>query len=314
MKEPHISHKFIRTTCKVMFATASLGQSGYFRSLGVSQALGLVDFTPPLDERMWGCIRSEQPREKIKGVLSTTLSGFLRATRRDRSPPFGQSSRRSELFKVPAKDCKSRFVCSECQKRHHKTIHDTERVRDQEEYGDLGHMRKIKVDGPGVAFYTPHHGVYRPENSTTKLRTVFNASSPSTSGKSLNSIQFNGGLVREDLFFIMVRFRKHKQCRFKIISGPDSRRSTGLLAPKFIARKPDQLIRALLSPNGPLGARPKHPIVTSGIPGFRGIQFEDHCCYLNQHAVGRRMDQQRRIPQHLRPGPFSRKEDSAPGR
>ncbi|GFT98882.1 integrase catalytic domain-containing protein [Trichonephila clavipes] len=70
-------------------------------------------------------------------------------------------------------------------------------------------MREIKADGSGVTFYMPHHGVYRPEKSTTKLRTVFNASSPSTSGKSLNSIQFNGGLVQEDLFFIMVRFRKH---------------------------------------------------------------------------------------------------------
>ncbi|GFS64181.1 integrase catalytic domain-containing protein [Trichonephila clavipes] len=71
-------------------------------------------------------------------------------------------------------------------------------------------MREIKVDGFGVSFYMPHHGVYRPEKSTTKMRTVFNASSPSTSGKSLNSIQFNGGLVQEDLFSIMVRFRKHK--------------------------------------------------------------------------------------------------------
>ncbi|GFU85142.1 integrase catalytic domain-containing protein [Trichonephila clavipes] len=56
---------------------------------------------------------------------------------------------------------------------------------------------------------TPHD-VYRSEKSTTKLRTVFNASSPSTSGNSLNSIQFNGGLVQGDLFSIMVRFRKHK--------------------------------------------------------------------------------------------------------
>ncbi|GFY08248.1 integrase catalytic domain-containing protein [Trichonephila clavipes] len=31
-----------------------------------------------------------------------------------------------------AKDCKSRFVCSECQKRHHKTIHYTERAENQE--------------------------------------------------------------------------------------------------------------------------------------------------------------------------------------
>ncbi|GFT23976.1 integrase catalytic domain-containing protein [Trichonephila clavipes] len=79
-----------------------------------------------------------------------------------------------------------------------------------QEYEDLGHKREIKADGSGVSFYMPHHGIYRPEKSTTKLRTVFNASSPSTSGKSLNSIQFNGGLVQEDLFSIMVRFRKHK--------------------------------------------------------------------------------------------------------
>ncbi|GFX48811.1 uncharacterized protein TNCV_901931 [Trichonephila clavipes] len=71
-------------------------------------------------------------------------------------------------------------------------------------------MREIKEDGSGVAFYMPHHVVYRPEKSTTKLRAAFNASSPSTSEESLNSIQFNGGLVQEDLFSIMVRFRKHK--------------------------------------------------------------------------------------------------------
>ncbi|GFT43606.1 uncharacterized protein TNCV_3362401 [Trichonephila clavipes] len=62
---------------------------------------------------------------------------------------------------------------------------------DGKEYEDLAHMREIKADGSGVSFYMPHHGVYRPEKSTTKLRTVFNASSPSTREKSLNSIQFN---------------------------------------------------------------------------------------------------------------------------
>ncbi|GFV98096.1 DUF1758 domain-containing protein [Trichonephila clavipes] len=78
-----------------------------------------------------------------------------------------------------------------------------------QEYEDLGHMREIKADGSGVSFYMPHHGVYHPEKSTTKLRAVFNALSPSTSGKSLNSIQFNGGLV-QDLFSSMIRYRKLK--------------------------------------------------------------------------------------------------------
>ncbi|GFS85646.1 integrase catalytic domain-containing protein [Trichonephila clavipes] len=79
-----------------------------------------------------------------------------------------------------------------------------------QEYEDLGHMKEIQADGSGVSFYMPHHGAYHTEKSTTKLKTVFNASSLSTSGKSLNSIQFNGGLIQEDLFSIMIRFRKHK--------------------------------------------------------------------------------------------------------
>ncbi|GFV77374.1 transposable element Tc1 transposase [Trichonephila clavipes] len=67
-------------------------------------------------------------------------------------------------------------------------------------------MREIKEDGFGVKSYIPHHDVYRREKSATKLRTVFTASSPSTSGKSLNSIPFKGGLIQEDFFSIMVRF------------------------------------------------------------------------------------------------------------
>ncbi|GFX09030.1 integrase catalytic domain-containing protein [Trichonephila clavipes] len=72
---------------------------------------------------------------------------------------------------------------TECQKRHHKRRQYTERAQNQEKYENLGHMREIKADGSGVAFYKPHHGVYRPQKSTTKLRTVFNASSPSMSEK-----------------------------------------------------------------------------------------------------------------------------------
>ncbi|GFX69049.1 integrase catalytic domain-containing protein [Trichonephila clavipes] len=49
--------------------------------------------------------------------------------------------------------------------------------------------------------FTCHTMVFiAPKKSTTKMRTVFNASSPSTSGKSLNSIQFNGGLVKKTSF------------------------------------------------------------------------------------------------------------------
>ncbi|GFX91157.1 uncharacterized protein TNCV_1245721 [Trichonephila clavipes] len=83
------------------------------------------------------------------------------------------------------------------------------------EYDQLGHMKEVVAehDNSEVAYYMPHHGVLRPEKSTTKLRVVFNATNPTSNGLSLNSIQYNGGLVQNDLFTIMIEFREHP-CAF----------------------------------------------------------------------------------------------------
>ncbi|GFW66703.1 DUF1758 domain-containing protein [Trichonephila clavipes] len=64
-------------------------------------------------------------------------------------------------------------------------------------------------DNSEIAYYMPHHGILRPEKSTTKLRVVFNATNTTSNGLSLNSIQYNGGLVQNDLFTIMIKFREH---------------------------------------------------------------------------------------------------------
>ncbi|GBN79265.1 hypothetical protein AVEN_87624-1 [Araneus ventricosus] len=80
-----------------------------------------------------------------------------------------------------------------------------------QEYLDLNHMEKVndvKSASP-LCYYLPHHGVFRPEKTTTKLHVVFNASSTTTSGSSLNDHLLKG-LVKEDIFEIMTRFRKHK--------------------------------------------------------------------------------------------------------
>ncbi|XP_055944365.1 uncharacterized protein LOC129975327 [Argiope bruennichi] len=79
------------------------------------------------------------------------------------------------------------------------------------EYEELGHMSEIQDESvePEVTYYMPHHGIYRPQKTTTKLRTVFNASTLTSSGKSVNSIQYNGGVIQDDLFTLLIRFRKH---------------------------------------------------------------------------------------------------------
>lgn len=79
------------------------------------------------------------------------------------------------------------------------------------EYKDLGHMQEVKeTEEPKIAYYIPHLGVFRPEKNSTKMRVVFNASQPTTTGESLNSIQLNGGVIQDELFSIILRFRMHR--------------------------------------------------------------------------------------------------------
>ncbi|GFS50519.1 integrase catalytic domain-containing protein [Trichonephila clavipes] len=57
------------------------------------------------------------------------------------------------------------------------------------EYEELGHLeRVVESSEPPTHYYIHHHGVLRPEKLTTKLRIVFNGSSPTTTGISLNDI------------------------------------------------------------------------------------------------------------------------------
>ncbi|XP_015596422.1 uncharacterized protein LOC107268298 [Cephus cinctus] len=79
------------------------------------------------------------------------------------------------------------------------------------EYLKLGHMRELGNDSPSwdirPHFYLPHHCVIKETTTTTRLRVVFDASSKTTSGISLNDSMFVGFVLQEDLFSILLRFR-----------------------------------------------------------------------------------------------------------
>ncbi|GFY04580.1 uncharacterized protein TNCV_4416641 [Trichonephila clavipes] len=78
------------------------------------------------------------------------------------------------------------------------------------DYERLGHMKEVTNETePEITYYATHHGIYRPEKSTTKLRVVFNCSSLTDNGISLNDIQNNGGVIQEDLYAQMLRFRTY---------------------------------------------------------------------------------------------------------
>jgi len=56
----------------------------------------------------------------------------------------------------------------------------------------------------------PHHCIIKESSTTAKLRVVFNASSKTTSGISLNDALMAGPVLQQDLLSILLRFRKFR--------------------------------------------------------------------------------------------------------
>ncbi|KYN38944.1 hypothetical protein ALC56_06679 [Trachymyrmex septentrionalis] len=61
-----------------------------------------------------------------------------------------------------------------------------------------------------TSIYLPHHAVLKPDSITTKLRVVFDASCPTSSGVSLNNIFRSGPTIQQNLFSVTMRFRQHR--------------------------------------------------------------------------------------------------------
>jgi hypothetical protein len=70
-------------------------------------------------------------------------------------------------------------------------------------------MNLCNANHSGVTYYIPHHGVLKEDSLTTKLRVVFDASAPTTSGYSFNDLQRVGPTLQNDIFLILLRFRKY---------------------------------------------------------------------------------------------------------
>lgn len=59
-------------------------------------------------------------------------------------------------------------------------------------------------------YHVPHHAVIREESTTTKQRTVYDASAKSSNGASLNDRLLNGPTIQPELFDTFIRWRTHK--------------------------------------------------------------------------------------------------------
>lgn len=80
------------------------------------------------------------------------------------------------------------------------------------EYETLGHMARVAMpdtDSSPVC-YLPHHGILRPASSTIKLRVVFNGSSRTSNGVSLNDILHTGTKLQRDIADVLLWTRTHR--------------------------------------------------------------------------------------------------------
>lgn len=85
-----------------------------------------------------------------------------------------------------------------------------------QEYIDFDHMRQVTPNNHSPNFNLPHHAVFKPDSTTTKVRVVFNASSKSTNGVSLNDTLYPGPVLQSDLTLQMLKWRF-----FKIVFNAD---------------------------------------------------------------------------------------------
>lgn len=78
------------------------------------------------------------------------------------------------------------------------------------EYTSLGHMIPANDRNKTLQCYLPHHCVTREQSTTTKLRVVFDASSKTSSGQSLNDVMFRGPNLQRDLQSLIIRWRQYQ--------------------------------------------------------------------------------------------------------
>ena len=86
------------------------------------------------------------------------------------------------------------------------------------EYQDLEHMAKVDIT-PSLcssrsSFFLPYHGVWKQSSTTTKLRTVFNGSSRTMVGRSLNDLQHAGSNLLPNIVDLVCRWRSYRYVFF----------------------------------------------------------------------------------------------------
>lgn len=89
----------------------------------------------------------------------------------------------------------------------------TEYTKVMQEYIELNHMEEVPEEELGKpSVYLPHHAVVKDTSETTKVRTVFNASSMGSNNVSINDELLVGPQLQEDMRSLVMRWRLKRVC------------------------------------------------------------------------------------------------------
>ncbi|XP_012539786.1 uncharacterized protein LOC105838606 [Monomorium pharaonis] len=102
-------------------------------------------------------------------------------------------------------ECENHFLSTHSRNAHGRYIVKLPFKRSPEH---LGESLPESQPEPQPVYYLPHYGVMRKHSLTTKLRVVFNGSSRTTSGVSLNDLLHTGATLQANLFDVLVWFRQ----------------------------------------------------------------------------------------------------------
>lgn len=199
---------------KTQFGWVAAGRIGSRKRITKSSSnFCTVDTVNKSLEKFWAL--EDSFNSKCFTKEETTCENHFKST-------FGRSSDGRFIVQLPFKEdpisrlgdskeqALNRFYSLEKRLRSQHVLRE-QYTKFMEDYLALGHMRQVVTQGDsGSAFYLPHHAVLKEGSLTTRLRVVFDASAKGSNGTSLNDVLMVGPTLQEDIFSILLRFRKHK--------------------------------------------------------------------------------------------------------
>ncbi|XP_048519333.1 uncharacterized protein LOC109534907 [Dendroctonus ponderosae] len=196
---------------KTRFGWVVSGPVGYHQDSRVQCHLSCTEELPDQLNKFWE-LEHYPSTKALSSEEKACESHYLQNTKRNSDGRFVVSI----PFKAPVellgdsyKIAEKRFLSLEKRFQLNPRLYE-QYSRFMKEYEELEHMTETVPHSSEVCFYLPHHGVLKEDSLTTKLRVVFNGSMPSTTGHSLNSLQMVGPVIQQDLFSILIRFRRHR--------------------------------------------------------------------------------------------------------